>query len=61
MRYLKIGDAARQLNVSPTHLRDLEAAREIPTPRRTPTGFRLYEPQDVRSIEQAIRRRHSDR
>ena len=57
MQSMKIGEVARRLNVSPTHLRELEAAGQIPAPRRTPTGFRQYSPADVPVISEAIERR----
>lgn len=41
-----IGEAARRLGVTPTHLRKLEYRGRIPTPRRDFNG-RVYTPLDV--------------
>jgi len=44
--YVHIGEAARQLNVTPTHLRILEAEGRIPPVRRD-YGGRIYTPADI--------------
>src|SRR5579872_6210665 len=50
--YLKIGDVARQVGVSPSVIRageNLGLAR----PRRTQSKYRLYSPEDVKLLKRA--------
>ncbi len=54
---LRIAGAAAEVGVSPSWLRQLEAARRIPPPLRTIDGQRLYSPEMVETIKAAIRER----
>ena len=51
--YLKIGEVARRLRISASQLRAWESVGLI-GPRRTRSGYRLYSPQDVKDLKQAV-------
>ena len=50
--YLKIGDVARQVGVSPSVIRSWESLG-LTHPRRTQSKYRLYTPEDVKLLKQA--------
>lgn len=50
--YLKIGDVARLVGVSPSMLRSWESLGLI-RPRRTGSRYRLYTPEDIRVLKRA--------
>lgn len=50
--YLKIGDVARMVGISPSILRAWEALGLI-SPARTPSNYRLYTPRDVTVLRRA--------
>src|SRR5215472_7463222 len=50
--YLKIGDVARQVGVSPSVIRSWESLG-LAHPRRTESKYRLYTPEDVRLLKRA--------
>lgn len=50
--YLKIGDVARLVNMSPTMLRSWEKLG-LTRPARTNSHYRLYTPQDVKILKRA--------
>src|SRR3989449_10111503 len=50
--YLKIGDVARQVGISPTVIRMWESLG-LARPRRTASKYRLYTPEDVRLLKRA--------
>jgi DNA-binding transcriptional MerR regulator/mannose-6-phosphate isomerase-like protein (cupin superfamily) len=50
--YLKIGDVARQVGISPTVIRMWESLG-LARPRRTASRYRLYTPEDVRLLKRA--------
>ena len=47
--YLKIGDVARKVGISPTVIRMWESLG-LARPRRTASKYRLYTPDDVRLL-----------
>src|SRR5690349_23522182 len=50
--YLKIGDVARLVGVSPSVIRSWEALG-LTRPQRTASKYRLYSPEDVRLLKRA--------
>src|ERR1700758_1201940 len=50
--YLKIGDVARQVGVSPSVIRSWESLG-LARPRRTQSKYRLYSPEDVKLLKRA--------
>jgi DNA-binding transcriptional MerR regulator/mannose-6-phosphate isomerase-like protein (cupin superfamily) len=50
--YLKIGDVARLVGVSPSVIRSWESLG-LTRPRRTASKYRLYEPDDVKLLKRA--------
>ena len=58
--YLKIGDVARLVGVSPSVIRSWESLG-LTRPRRTPSKYRLYTPGDVKLLKRARFLRPSDR
>lgn len=50
--YLKIGDVARQVGVSPSVIRSWEALG-LTRPLRTASKYRLYSPEDVKLLKRA--------
>ena len=50
--YLKIGDVARRVGVSPSVIRSWESLG-LTRPRRTESKYRLYSPEDVRVLKRA--------
>ena len=50
--YLKIGDVARLVGVSPSVIRSWESLG-LTRPRRTPSKYRLYTPGDVKLLKRA--------
>ncbi|MFY9646056.1 MAG: MerR family transcriptional regulator, partial [Terriglobales bacterium] len=50
--YLKIGDVARMVGISPSAIRSWEALG-LSRPRRTQSGYRLYSGDDVRLLKKA--------
>lgn len=50
--YLKIGDVARLVGVSPSVIRSWESLG-LARPRRTPSQYRLYSPADVNLLKRA--------
>src|SRR5256885_11329089 len=50
--YLKIGDVARMVGVSPSVIRSWESLG-LTRPRRTASKYRLYEPDDVKLLKRA--------
>jgi DNA-binding transcriptional MerR regulator/mannose-6-phosphate isomerase-like protein (cupin superfamily) len=50
--YLKIGDVARRVGVSPSVIRSWESLG-LTRPRRTESKYRLYTPDDVRLLKRA--------
>ena len=50
--YLKIGDVARKVGISPTVIRMWESLG-LARPRRTASKYRLYTPDDVRLLKRA--------
>src|SRR5205085_892877 len=50
--YLKIGDAARLVGVSPSVIRSWESLG-LTRPQRTASKYRLYSPQDIRLLKRA--------
>ena len=50
--YLKIGDVARLVGISPTVIRTWESLG-LARPRRTASGYRMYSPEDVRLLKRA--------
>jgi len=50
--YLKIGDVARQVGVSPSVIRSWESLG-LASPRRTQSKYRLYSPEDVKLLKRA--------
>jgi DNA-binding transcriptional MerR regulator/quercetin dioxygenase-like cupin family protein len=56
--YLRIGDVARLVGVSPSVLREWESVGLV-KPSRTRSGYRLYAPADVKMLKRArVLRRH---
>src|SRR5580698_2493859 len=51
-RYLKIGDVARRVGVSPSVIRSWESLG-LTRPRRTESKYRLYTPDDVKLLKRA--------
>jgi DNA-binding transcriptional MerR regulator/mannose-6-phosphate isomerase-like protein (cupin superfamily) len=51
--YLKIAEAARRLHISASLLRGWENAGLI-EPKRTAKGYRLYSPEDLKDLKQAV-------
>src|ERR1700719_4603167 len=51
-RYLKIGDVARRVGVSPSVIRSWESLGLTP-PRRTESKYRLYSADDVKLLKRA--------
>lgn len=51
--YLKIGEAARRLRISPSLLRAWESAGLI-EPTRTAKGYRVYSREDLKNLKQAV-------
>src|SRR5215475_5515158 len=51
--YLKIGDVARMVGISPTSIRMWESLG-LARPRRTASKYRLYSREDVRLLKRAI-------
>ncbi|MGC2532453.1 MAG: MerR family transcriptional regulator, partial [Candidatus Sulfotelmatobacter sp.] len=50
--YLKIGDVARRVGVSPSVIRSWESLG-LTRPRRTESKYRLYTPDDVKLLKRA--------
>src|SRR6201987_5115334 len=50
--YLKIGDVARLVGVSPSVIRTWESLG-LARPRRTQSKYRLYSPEDVKLLKRA--------
>src|SRR6202140_1354672 len=50
--YLKIGDVARLVGVSPSVIRSWESLG-LARPRRTESKYRLYTPEDVKLLKRA--------
>src|SRR6201990_1035485 len=50
--YLKIGDVARKVGVSPSVIRSWESLG-LARPRRTQSKYRLYSPEDVKLLKRA--------
>jgi len=50
--YLKIGDVARQVGVSPSVIRSWESLG-LARPQRTQSKYRLYSPEDVKLLKRA--------
>jgi DNA-binding transcriptional MerR regulator/mannose-6-phosphate isomerase-like protein (cupin superfamily) len=50
--YLRIGDVARLVGVSPSVIRTWESLG-LTRPRRTPSKYRLYAPEDVKLLKRA--------
>src|SRR5215471_16167374 len=50
--YLKIGDVARQIGVSPSVIRSWESLG-LARPHRTQSKYRLYSPEDVKLLKRA--------
>src|SRR5437660_12304422 len=50
--YLKIGDVARKVGVSPSVIRAWESLG-LARPRRTESKYRLYSPEDVKLLKRA--------
>src|SRR6267143_5375057 len=50
--YLKIGDVARRVGVSPSVIRSWESLG-LTRPRRTESKYRLYSPEDVKVLKRA--------
>ena len=50
--YLKMGDVARKVGVSPSVLRSWESLG-LARPRRTENKYRLYAPEDVKLLKRA--------
>src|SRR3979411_2852130 len=50
--YLKIGDVARKVGVSPSVIRSWESLG-LTRPRRTESKYRLYTPEDVKLLKRA--------
>src|SRR6201997_5387928 len=50
--YLKIGDVARLVGVSPSVIRTWESLG-LARPRRTASKYRLYSPEDVKLLKRA--------
>src|SRR6202161_68530 len=50
--YLKIGDVARKVGVSPSVIRSWESLG-LTRPRRTESKYRLYTPSDVKLLKRA--------
>src|SRR6202050_5459893 len=50
--YLKIGDVARRVGVSPSAIRSWESLG-LTRPRRTESKYRLYTPDDVKLLKRA--------
>jgi len=50
--YLKIGDVARLVGVSPSVIRSWESLG-LTRPRRTASKYRLYSPEDVKLLKRA--------
>src|SRR5205085_4281473 len=50
--YLKIGDVARLVGVSPSVIRSWESLG-LTRPRRTASKYRLYAPEDVKLLKRA--------
>src|SRR5579859_5419972 len=50
--YLKIGDVARRVGISPTVIRMWESLG-LARPRRTASGYRMYSQEDVRLLKRA--------
>ena len=50
--YLKIGDVARLVGISPTVIRTWESLG-LARPRRTASRYRMYSPEDVRLLKRA--------
>ena len=50
--YLKIGDVARLIGVSPSVIRSWESLG-LTRPRRTASKYRLYAPEDVKLLKRA--------
>ncbi len=52
MRYgLTIGELAARTGFSPRTIRYYEAVGLLPPPRRSPSGYRLYGPEDIGRLE----------
>jgi hypothetical protein len=54
VEYLKVREAARRLNVSPSTLRAWEQRFGFPRPDRSPGGHRLYRHADVAALRDAL-------
>lgn len=54
MEYLKVREAAKRLNVSPSTLRAWEQRFGFPRPDRSPGGHRLYRHADVAALRDAL-------
>ncbi|MDO8209687.1 MerR family transcriptional regulator [Conexibacter sp. CPCC 206217] len=54
MEYLKVREAARRLNVSPSTLRAWEHRFGFPRPDRSPGGHRLYRHADIAALRDAL-------
>src|SRR4029079_9611932 len=50
--YLKIGDVAKKVGVSPSVIRSWESLG-LARPRRTESKYRLYAPEDVKLLKRA--------
>src|SRR5437868_15106998 len=50
--YLKIGDVARQVGMSPSVIRSWESLG-LTRPQRTASRYRLYTPEDVKLLKRA--------
>jgi len=52
--YLTIKEAAAFLRVSPATLRNWDRVRKLVAPRRPLNGYRLYRPEELMSLLQAV-------
>ncbi len=52
---LRIGELAAQFGLSPRTIRYYEAVGLLPAPRRTPSGYRVYDEADVARLRFVLR------
>ena len=53
-----IHDLAKRLNVSVKTVKNWETKGKIPKPRRNQFGWREYSPDEIRQIEEHVKRNH---
>ena len=54
-----IGYVAKIFDISPQSIRNFEAQKLTPSPRRTPTGARRYTDTDVEAIRAFMKKKYS--